>query len=233
MWEKNTRFGGQLQLALAVPGRKEFVRLIHFYENEIERLGVTVHSDCEATVDSIKQEAPDAVIIAAGVSSKYPDIPGVENPNVMTAHDVLGGKEISGEKAVIIGGGYTGCETAKYLVEKGFTVTVLRRGPRIGVEAGWSIRRLLLEEMRELGIGLMPNVEYKDFSPDGVNIVQDGEEKRLPADIVVLATGVTPNDSLYHALQGTIGEVYNVGDSKEPGDVHDAIEGARMVALKI
>lgn len=233
LWEKDKDFGGQLKLVLAVPGLEEFSRLISYYENEMERLGVECSKGCNATIESIIQAAPDVVLIAAGVSSKFPAIPGLENSNVYTAHEILGGKKISGQTAVIIGGGYTGCDTAKYLANRGFSVSVLRRGPKIAAEAGWSIRRLLLAELKRFDVALFPDVEYKDINADGVKIIQNGEEKRLPADIVVLATGVTPNDGLYQRLQGIIKEVYNIGDSKEPSDVAGAIEDARRISLNI
>lgn len=233
LWEKESCSGGQLQLAMAVPGRKEFIRLIRYYESELARLGVDYHKGRKATIELIKEEAPDVLITATGVRPKRPEIPGMETSNVFTAHEILAGKKISGQRAVVIGGGYTGCETAKFLVEKGYSVAVLRRGPKIAREAGWSVRRLLLEELRELGVELIPDIEYKGIGPDGVQIIQNGEERQLPADIVVLATGVTPNEELFQELQGVIKEIYNIGDSKEPGDVADAIEGARRIALQI
>ena len=44
-----------------------------------------------------------------------PKIPGVDKPNVVNAYNVLAGKIAVGPKALIIGGGMVGAETANHL----------------------------------------------------------------------------------------------------------------------
>ncbi len=175
LWEKNIRLGGQLLLAMASPGRSEFRHLIDFYERQLQNSNVELKLGQEATVEKIRLEAPDAVVLATGVLPVIPDIPRLEVANAITAHEVLAGREVSGERVVIIGGAHTGCETAKYLAKKGKKVTVLRQGPRMAVEAGWSIRTMLLEELQDMGVTLLTNVEYKEIDPGHIRILLEGK----------------------------------------------------------
>lgn len=61
------------------------------------------------------------------------------------------------------------------------------------------------------------------------------EEHVIDADYVIFATGGMPDDGLYYELleQNIANEVYSVGDSKKPGRVWDAVNGANEVARNI
>jgi 2,4-dienoyl-CoA reductase (NADPH2) len=233
LWESKSHLGGQLILAMASPGRKEFKRLISYYSEEMQKLGVEVNLNSTATIEQIADESPDAIILSTGVNTTYPQIMGLDRAQTPTAHDVLSGKATTGNKIVIIGGGHTGCETAKFLAKQNKKVTVLRRGPKMAIEAGWSIRKLLLEELISLGVVLITGVEYKKIQPNKLSITVSGEERVLPFETIVVATGVESNNSLYKSLEGKFEKIYLVGDAAGPGDVAKAIEEARLAALEI
>jgi 2,4-dienoyl-CoA reductase-like NADH-dependent reductase (Old Yellow Enzyme family)/thioredoxin reductase len=233
LWEKTEQLGGQLVLAMAAPGRKEFKRLIEFYGNELKRLGVELKLGVETTSELLQQQAPEAVIVATGIKPCNPEICGEVCSFGVTAHDILAGREIAGKKVVIIGGAHTGCETAKFLAADGRNVTVTRRGSKMASEAAWTTRRLLMEELKNLGVTLLTSVEYKSVNTDGVLVNHNGEEKFLSADTVVLAAGCDPDRDLYTELQGKIPTLLMVGDCKEPRDATDAIEEGRMVAFQV
>jgi pyruvate/2-oxoglutarate dehydrogenase complex dihydrolipoamide dehydrogenase (E3) component len=219
---------------MAVPGKKEtFGNLINYYGNEIKRLGVNLKLGTDADAGLIDAEKPEAVIIAAGAVPFYPDIPGLKSSNVVTSHDVLAGKAMVGQRVVVIGGSNTGCETALLLAKKGKFVTVLRRGPVMAAESGWSMRRLLMEELRSLGVTLLTKVEYKSINKDGVVIIRDGKETLVPADSVVLSAGLKPLNSLVSELETKFKSIFIVGDCKEPRNAAEAIEEGRMAAVQI
>ncbi|MGD0854563.1 MAG: FAD-dependent oxidoreductase [Dehalococcoidia bacterium] len=234
LFEKAGQLGGQLLLAMAVPGKKEtFGNLIDYYNSEIKRLGVKLKLGVEADVRLIKRAKPDAVIVATGAVPFYPDMPGVHDTNVVTAHDVLGGQRVTGKQVVVIGGSLTGCETALFLAKNGKSVTVLRRGPVIAAESGWSMRRLLMEELRSVGVTLLTKVEYRSIGKEGVKIMRNAEEQLLPADTVVLAAGLQPLNDLAAQLEQKIGTIFIIGDCKDPRNAADAIEEGRMAAVQI
>jgi 2,4-dienoyl-CoA reductase-like NADH-dependent reductase (Old Yellow Enzyme family)/thioredoxin reductase len=234
LFEKADRLGGQLLLAMAVPGKNEtFGNLINYYSSEIKRLGVILKLNTEMNEAGLLKEKPDALIIASGAVPYYPEIPGINGPNVVTAHDVLAGKADTGKRVVVIGGSLTGCETALLLAKHGKSVTVLRRGRSMAAEAGWSMRRLLMEELKNLNVNLLTQVDYKNISGKGVEVVINSTTQVLPADTVVIATGLKPLNDLVAKVEGKIQPVFVIGDCKEPRDAADAIEEGRMAAVQI
>ena len=72
-----------------------------------------------SSAELIEKESPDAVILATGAEPMIPPIPGIDNPIVVQAWDVLLDKVATGRKVVVIGGGAVGVETALFLGEKG------------------------------------------------------------------------------------------------------------------
>lgn len=234
LYEKTGQLGGQLVLAMAVPGKKEsFGNLINYYENEIRRLGVKLKLGVDVDAALVEKENPEAVIVATGAIPSSPDIPGINGPNVVMSHDVLAGKAFLGKRVVIIGGSLTGCETALLLAKDGKEVAVLRRGPVMAAESGWSMRRLLMEELRSLDVKLFTRVEYKSVSLEGVNIIQNSQESLLPADTIVVATGLKSANNLADQLQDKVKSAFVIGDCREPRNAADAIEEGRMAAVSI
>jgi 2,4-dienoyl-CoA reductase (NADPH2) len=80
-------------------------------------------------------------------------------------------------------------------------VTVMRRSGRIGDGIGPSTRWVVVEELRRAGVELLTGVAYERIEPDAVVVrVEDGTERRIAADSVVLAAGQEPERSLADAL---------------------------------
>ncbi len=117
--EAGDRFGGQLTLAAAPPGRAEFAGLARDLATQVSLGGISVRLNCPVDEAMIVDAAPDAVILATGAKPLTPPIPGVELAHVVQAWDVLNGKVHTGEKVVIIGGGAVGVEVALFLAERG------------------------------------------------------------------------------------------------------------------
>ncbi|WP_233610492.1 FAD-dependent oxidoreductase, partial [Corallococcus sp. AB049A] len=70
LFEATDRLGGQLALATRAHLRHDLKGIVDWREAELERLGVTLHLNAYATVETVLAEAPDIVIVAAG---GYPD----------------------------------------------------------------------------------------------------------------------------------------------------------------
>lgn len=65
---------------------------------------------------------------------------------------------------------------------------------------------------------MLTQIAYREITRDGV-VIQQGEEERLiPADTVVIAAGATPNDQLFHELNGRL-PVHLIGGAKEAGEL--------------
>lgn len=82
-----------------------------------------IRFNCEISERDLERIDADEIVIAVGNVPKIPNIPGVDQDNVLDPVKVLTQKQIipEGSRIVIVGGGLVGCETALWLSqEKGF-----------------------------------------------------------------------------------------------------------------
>ena len=123
IWEESERSGGQLTLAAAPPGRKDFLHLGTYLDNACLELGVSIQYNVKATPENILSAVEegkfDRVIIATGARPITPSILIEEGVEVLQAWDVLAGSRKTGQNIVIVGGGAVGVETALLLAESG------------------------------------------------------------------------------------------------------------------
>ena len=261
LYEKSDRLGGALNLAAIPPGREEFVTAVNYLSNEMERLDVKVKMKTEADRNVISEQNPDTVVLATGATPIWPKIPGIDQKNVVHAHDVLEDKaEVKG-KVVIIGGGATGAETALFIAKKkamnpevaiylaskkgidpetalqftrtGTDITVLEMINRIGQDIGRTTRWTIIGELREYGVTMVTLATAKKITEEGVVYEHEGQEKLAPADTVVISAGVEPSKGLAEALEGAFAEVHSLGDCVDPRHAMDAIHEAARIARKI
>ncbi len=223
LWEKGRELGGAL-IAASVPDfKKDYRALTSYLSNQVRKLGVKVELDREATRENVLEQNPDAVIIATGSDPVVPEVPGINKKCVHLAIDVLMGKEPDGEIVAIIGGGLIGCEVGLYLAQKGKKVQVIARH-EVASDVFWASRFHLMKLLDEAKVAIKTNTNIIEIK-DGCLVLEDqsGNLTELLADAVIIASGFTPNSSLYESLKPSIREVYAVGDCVEPRRVKDAI----------
>jgi pyruvate/2-oxoglutarate dehydrogenase complex dihydrolipoamide dehydrogenase (E3) component len=96
-------------------------------------------------------------------------------PKVMTAWDVLAGKE-AGKEVLILGGGMVGMETAEFLSANGCRVTVVEMLPKPAADMEGTTRALLLERLPASGIGVKLSTKVEQVR-DGRVWVESKEGK--------------------------------------------------------
>lgn len=80
--DKADRLGGTMWFStLTTPDNEPLIR---FFEAEVNRLGIDVRLNTEATVESIRALGADRVIVATGAKRPAPAIPGGDLPHVHT-----------------------------------------------------------------------------------------------------------------------------------------------------
>ncbi len=111
-------------------------------------------------------------------------------------------------RAVVIGGGFIGLETAENLVHPGFDVTLVEMLDQVLAPLDPEIARLVEEHVKRHGVRLALNDGVAGFKqPDGGALeVQTKSGKTYPADIVILAIGVRPDTTLAKTAGLEIGE---------------------------
>ncbi len=257
LYDGEKELGGYLRFAAMTPGKSEFGYFIQYLARQVDKLGVKVICGQKATVETIIKENPEVVVIATGTRQRIPGIPGIDNKKVVGFREVLERKVGLGREVVIIGAGGIGCETALFVAKEGSNhpesvlfllsagaitseeavnlakgnrkVTLLRRKGSIGGGMPRQVRWVILQELRNLGVEMVSELDYKEITDDGLTIIQDGGEKLIPADTIVVAAGGDPDDGLYHALEGKVAEIYRIGNAKEVRNCLAAVyEGAEI-----
>ena len=145
----------------------------------------------------------DKLVIATGARPHVPNIGGTDLEGVhvyRTSDDAYAIRNESRQasNAVIIGGGLLGLEAAEACRELGLETTVIEREPFLLASQLDEIAGGLLDQKIEnLGIHLRLNEHVQAIEGSGKVervIYESGES--VSADLVVIATGIIPNDQL-------------------------------------
>jgi NADPH-dependent 2,4-dienoyl-CoA reductase/sulfur reductase-like enzyme len=142
----------------------------------------------------------DQLVLGLGASPRRPALPGIDLPHVhgvQTLHDgeaLLQAAERAREgTVVVVGGGYIGLEIAEAFVRRGCTVTVVEAAPEVMGTLDPDMGRLVSNAMRGHGIDVRCGSAVEAITEQGVVL---GGGETVPAEIVVLGLGVTPNVGL-------------------------------------
>lgn len=231
LYERNHELGGQINLLVRVPNRVEFGDAARNLQREILEAGVEVETGVEVTTEQIKQEHPDAVIIATGSRPELPQLPGADLPHVATIWQVLQGEKETqpGDYVLLYDqlGFHQATSTAELLAEKGCIVEIVTPQFYVGGDLSVTLdielwyRRALARHMR-----LTPNHFLASLDFESATIINNYTGQPRQLEHLALAVLVTPqkaNDTLYHELQGKIKQLYRVGDCVAPRRVEHAI----------
>lgn len=209
-------------------------------------------------IDTVKREVHtitgelftyNRLLIATGASPTIPELEGIDNKGIFGLRTLSDAKGIlnyigQGQQAVVMGGGFVALKAAYALQKAGKDVTCI-------ITSGQVLSQMLDREAADIVANVLTSngikikfytdvkkiVGYKNrFGEKGVKSLQliNGEE--IPADVVIIGKGVTPNvdfleDSGINVDYGiTVNEYMqtNVTDVYAAGDVaqgHDIISG--------
>jgi 3-phenylpropionate/trans-cinnamate dioxygenase ferredoxin reductase subunit len=180
------------------------------------------------------EELPyDVCVLATGSEPIRPPIPGSDDPEILTMRTVenstlLQERVGEGDRAVVVGSGFIGCEAAASLSMRGAAVTQAshEQSPqrrRLGHDVGERIEGWL----RDLGVDLHLGVGIEGIERnDGGFVVNLDDGDALHTGTVLLATGVRPRIRLAteaslvvehgivtdSSMRTSAPEIYAVGD---------------------
>ena len=190
------------------------------------------------TPEGMREESYDKLLLATGAEprSGAPHGEGrVLHLWTMADMDRIAAKLAGARRAVIVGGGFIGLETAENLRHRGLAVTLLQRSNHVLPTFDAEMAQPLAAELRSLGVDLRfgAAVAAYDESPDEVKVkLADGSA--VAADVVVECIGVQPASQLARAaglrcgerghiavdeyLQTSNPDIYAAGDAVEVTD---------------
>ncbi|WP_243978479.1 FAD-dependent oxidoreductase [Vibrio natriegens] len=234
IFEKNSRLGGQWVLAAIPPTKEELGSFTVWQVNQLNKLGVIVHLNTELTLDMIRDNQPDSVIIATGASPFVPNIPGKDLNHVLTANDILQGSAQAGKRVVVIGGGLVGSETAAHLANHGHDVSIIEMNSDIFVGTPSATKQYLMKDLQHHNVAILTNTQVKEIHNDAVVVENDGQLQTLAAiDNVVMAIGSRPVSFSVEDLEQHVSEIVTIGDAQKVRKAMEAVEEGYLAGLSL
>jgi 2,4-dienoyl-CoA reductase (NADPH2) len=117
LFEASDRIGGQLGLAVKIPGKRELAEMLRYFDNRLEKARIDVITSFRARVEDL--DLFDAVVVATGVTPRPASFEGIDHPMVASYVDVLSGRRPVGSHVAIIGGGGIAFDVAELLTHGG------------------------------------------------------------------------------------------------------------------
>jgi NADPH-dependent 2,4-dienoyl-CoA reductase/sulfur reductase-like enzyme/rhodanese-related sulfurtransferase len=211
----------------------------------------------DRTTGEVTTERYDKLVISPGAAPIRPPLPGIDLPGIFGVRTVPDASQIRAWiderrgrsagmdsytgfqtrrrelRAVVVGGGFIGIETAENLVGLGFEVTLLQRGDQIMGPLDPEMARYVERHLGKHGIEVLLNASASGFreAADGSLEVLTAEGQSYPADIVILGIGVRPETQLAEMAGVEVGALggVRVDDQMRTSDpdifaVGDAVE---------
>lgn len=207
--EATGRAGGQIQLAVRNPRRKELIGIVDWRVSELERLGVDIRYDIWAEEGDVAALGPDVVIVATGGLPQNPPLDGGDDL-VSSSWDILSGAVKPGENVLFYddNGGHQGMGAAELIARTGAQLELISPERFFAPEMGGMNHVPYMKTFHEKGTRITINTRVTSVRRDGnsllVTLSSDfakgwHEERRV--DQVVVEHGTAPLDELYLALK--------------------------------
>ncbi len=256
VYEKTGKLGGQIIHGDYASFKWPIGEYKAWLIRQMEKSGVKVVLNCEATPEMIAGEGFDAVVACTGAAPKIPasmegfaDENGKLKDEYRFCTDVFGREKELGKNVVIVGASETGVETAMYLCENGHHVTLLTRQKEIGHDCS----KLHYITMAFVGTdpvtgreGMRPAWEkYENLKGitgvttkrvDGGTVYYvdaDGNESSIEADSVVLCGGMKPLTDEALAFADAADQFLLVGDCNGCGNLQKVNRQAYSRAMQL
>lgn len=162
-------------------------------------------------IDAKEEVEFDSLIIAAGSLPLIPEIKGIKEligKNVFSVHSFDETKKLNeqiekGRKAIVVGAGAVGLETAFALNKRGMKIKVIERAENVLAKSLDKEMALIIENyLNEQGIELLTGKKVEEIKENSAVV----EGKEIKADLIVLSTGIKPNTILAEEAGIELGE---------------------------
>ena len=174
----------------------------------------------DQTTGERRSERYDRLIIATGARASVPRLPGVDAPNIFTLRsleDTVAIKEAALRddvmRVVVVGSGYIGLEMVEAFTRNGLEVSLVEMAETVlcAVSAACSVAPAFGERiaavLRNHGVCVYTGEAVRAFTSGTAGGVCEvtTDRRTLPADLVLMATGVRPNSARAAAAGRALG----------------------------
>ena len=233
LYERGRELGGLLNAAALPPHKEVLTSLKNYYVHALTEAGVRVETGRGVTAEELRGLACDALLVATGSEAVRPAF--AQGASVIMAEDALRTPPAL-SRALVLGGGLVGCETAEALALRGANVTILELRAELAPDMHPRARKFLLKSLREHGAEFLLETQVVSIGETGDVSVRDkyGNEYVLPRhDAIILALGYRPNNGLCRELAAARMPFTPLGDCVRPGRIMDAVHAARSAVCAL
>ncbi len=232
--EKGPELGGQVNIHARAPMRGEFREVTDYLASRVNKLGVDVRLNTEATEADVLSLDAEAVIVATGsvpgrsLASPFTASPATESGAVLTMWEVLLEQREVGQRVLIVDeeGHHPAMNVAEFLADKGKSVEVVTSLQHVANQLLLNLETpLIMTRLLSKGVTLTPYTVVSAVDGRTVTLtgVAGGIQRKVEVDTIVAVTRRRPVDGLYFALKGKVPELYRVGDCLAPRYTDQAI----------
>ncbi len=250
LYDKQPYVGGMVYPGSRPQCKVDVARAWDWFNHELSKSAVKLKLNTEVTPAMVKKEAPDALVIAIGAEPIMPAWPGMDKPHVQHAVEVLRDvKKFKGKKAVVVGGGDVGCETACHLADNGWDVTIVEILPHLMEENIMkNVKCQMFNLLEEKKVKVMTETKVNAIIDEGVEVIlPTGKQWGLDADLVAIAigfvkaespvAGAAMNIAAHKGLAAEMSmhaeEVHIIGDAAKLGRIYEATQTGERVGRNL
>ena len=234
--EKDSKLGGQLKYISKEFFKEDVKKFYNHLKAQVAKHDILVKTHCEATPSMVKEMNPDAIIIAVGASETIPPIKGIDKKLVISATHALEIEDQLKGNIIILGGGTVGAEIAleQSLIHKN-NVSIIELGDELATQGNMLYKiglRQTMEKCESLTTYL--NTQCTEVKDNSVIIKNEaGIIKEIPADKVIVCTGMKSLNILAESFYGITPNVTMIGDCVKPRKIMEAVFEGHSIALNL
>ena len=236
LYDNSDKLGGLLLFARGVKGDHEhFDDYLTYMAHQLDKNGVDIHLFKRVDAALVKEENPDAVIVAVG-GKRVSKLTGTDATPVFSPEQAFGSEDKLGDTVAILGAGVQAVDFAAYLATLGKKIVMIHSDAAVDIDKGQSgwFKKYILPYLQAKGTRIWSSAEILGLEDGGVKFVTEaGYEKTVKVDSVVEFYNMVPNTELADELTAAGFEVHTVGDCADPHNIQRAVLSGNLTARKI
>jgi NADPH-dependent 2,4-dienoyl-CoA reductase/sulfur reductase-like enzyme len=231
VFEASDRAGGQVNLLVANPRRRELWGIIDWRLSELAHMGVDIRYNLYAEPEDVRGHGADYVIVATGGLPQPPELDAGEELTVST-WDILSGAVKPAERVLVYddAAAHVAISAAEVLGRGGARVEI------IAPDVGGMNHAPYMTALQDSGVRVTLNTRMRRVRRDGNALVAElGSDfsasytDTREVDQVVVEHGTAALDELYHALKP---EARNLGEVDYTALLRSSKTGDQILPLR-
>ncbi|MGM4914030.1 FAD-dependent oxidoreductase [Rhizobium sp. 768_B6_N1_8] len=207
--EATGKAGGQVNLLIRNPRRKEMIGIIDWRLAELERLGVRMHYDVYAEASDVIALEPDLVVIATGGIAQQPELDAGDEL-VTSSWEILAGGVRIADTVLLFddNGAHPGMSAAEVIARSGAELELVSPERFFAPDMGGMNHVPYARTFAERNVKVTINTRLKSVRRDGNALVAvlgsdfaDGAQWERRVSQVVVEHGTLANDGPYLELK--------------------------------